>query len=198
MKNEIENDEALIEKAYLFAKAAHESVIREDGGLGQLRKYSGLPYITHPQAVAAYVKKYVKSYTVWDIMAALLHDVVEDTPVTIEEIYEAFGVEVGDRVAGLTDVSKPEDGNRAFRKEKDCLHTLEQPVYVRNVKLADIYHNHFSMLAEAPSGFAHKWMKEKGRMIFDPIFDDCDPTLLAVVRGAFTIYLEGKKNDKAS
>lgn len=61
------------------------------------------------------------------IAAAYLHDVVEDTPVSIHEIREEIGPEVSELVDWLTDVSKPEDGNRRVRKELDRQHLAKAP-----------------------------------------------------------------------
>jgi (p)ppGpp synthase/HD superfamily hydrolase len=92
--------------AKLFAAAAH-------GAIGQKRKYTGEDYIVHPIAVAEIVRSV--PHTEVMIAAALLHDVVEDTPVTLEE---RFGCEVRELVDWLTD--KPEKGNRKERKAKSC------------------------------------------------------------------------------
>ena len=61
------------------------------------------------------------------ICAAYLHDVVEDTDVTIDEIEREFGDTVANLVYWLTDISKPEDGNRAARKEIDAVHYAKGP-----------------------------------------------------------------------
>jgi (p)ppGpp synthase/HD superfamily hydrolase len=86
--NEPENE--LERRALEFAIAAHASI-------DQRRKYTGEPYIVHPIAVAALVRSV--PHTPEIIAAAYLHDVVEDTPVTIEEIRAEFG----DEVAALVD-----------------------------------------------------------------------------------------------
>ena len=90
----------LIERAAQFAKDAHESI-------NQRRKYSDQPYIVHPAAVAEIVASVTDDENM--ICAAWLHDVVEDTPVTLGEIKSAFGDDIANLVDGLTDVSKPED-----------------------------------------------------------------------------------------
>ena len=88
-----------VEKAYKFAKEKHD---------GQLRKFSGKPYMTH--LIRTY--KIVEHYTVDEVMlvAALLHDVVEDTPVKITEVNRRFGNEVAVIVDQLTYVH---DGDKA-------------------------------------------------------------------------------------
>ena len=144
-------DNALVQRAFDFAADAHESI-------NHRRKYSDLPYIVHPVAVALRVE--ALGGTPEMISAALLHDVVEDTPVSIEQIYAEFGKVVGDLVAGLTDVSKPEDGNRKARKAMDAEHTRVQCADCHTVKLADIEHNFHDIVANDP-GFARKWVSEK-------------------------------------
>ena len=85
---------AEIEKAYLFAKRAH----------GTQTRYTGEPYITHPLAVAHVLAQMRMDPPT--IMAAILHDVVEDTPVLQAEIEEKFGKEVSDLVDGVTKLTQ--------------------------------------------------------------------------------------------
>ena len=94
-----------LDKAIQFATKAHE---------GQTRKYTGEPYIVHPLAVMEIVK--TVEHTEEMLMAAVLHDTVEDCDVTLDQIAFNFGHVVADLVEELTYVSVPEDGNRAFRK----------------------------------------------------------------------------------
>ena len=68
-------------------------------------------------------------------------DVVEDTPVSIKDIEDVFGPRVAALVSDLTDVSKPEDGNRATRKELDRQHTAKASPDAKTVKLADLISN---------------------------------------------------------
>ena len=85
----------MFNKALQFATEAHGS---------QVRKYTGEPYITHPIAVADIVRT-VEGHTEEMLVAAVLHDVVEDTDVTIDDICKEFGTVVGMYVEYLTDVS---------------------------------------------------------------------------------------------
>ena len=119
-------------KARTFAIAAHTAV-------GQRRKYSGEPYWKHPEAVAQIVE--TVTHTTEMVAAAWLHDVVEDTQVTQEVIVDQFGWAIGDLVYWLTDVSKPEDGNRRWRKDIDAAHIAKAPADAKTIKLADIIHN---------------------------------------------------------
>jgi hypothetical protein len=122
----------LIGKARQFASDAHRSV-------GQLRKYSGQPYEEHLRSVAEMVDAITDDAEI--IAAAWLHDVVEDTPTTIEDIERAFGPDVRELVDALTDVSRPNDGNRAARKELDRKHLATAPARAQTVKLADLIDN---------------------------------------------------------
>lgn len=139
-------------KSRIFCIAAHEAV-------GQKRKYTGEPYWKHPQAVAMILSK-ASSYTEEMLAAAYLHDVVEDTSVSIEMIHEMFGTKVAELVAGLTDVSVPSDGNRETRKAIDRAHTALQSPQCKTIKLADLIHNSESIM-KYDKEFAKVYLKEK-------------------------------------
>ena len=121
----------MLERAIQFATRAHE---------GQYRKYTHDPYITHPLAVMEIVKG-VPGHTEEMLVAAVLHDVVEDTPVTIEQIFEEFGTKVGELVHYLTDISTPEDGNRLKRKRKDAEWYAQGSADAQTIKVADFIDN---------------------------------------------------------
>jgi (p)ppGpp synthase/HD superfamily hydrolase len=139
----------LVQKAKDFATLAHE---------GQVRKYTGAPYIVHPIEVM----KIVQTINHDDIMlaGALLHDVVEDTDCTLDDIRAEFGEDVASLVADLTDVSKLEDGNRETRKAKDREHSAEASPSAQTVKLADLISNSLDIVKHDPS-FAKVYMVEK-------------------------------------
>lgn len=139
----------LLTKALQFAIVAHGD---------QKRKYTGVPYVTHTIEVAEMVLLHGGS--VEQVAAALLHDTVEDTSVTIEEIHNEFGFEIGTLVGWLTDVSLPEDGNRAARKALDRAHTLAAPHDAQFVKLADLISNTTSIVDHDPN-FAKVYLAEK-------------------------------------
>lgn len=141
----------VVEKARVFATAAHAAV-------GQLRKYTNEPYIVHPFEVAMTVKQV--GGTPEMIAAAFLHDVVEDTHVTLEVIEREFGPEVKEMVYFLTDVSRPEMGNRARRKAIDREHISRADSRVQTIKLADIISNCTSIVKYDP-GFAKVYLEEK-------------------------------------
>ena len=122
----------LIEKAAHFAENAH-------GSINQKRKYSGLPYFVHCEQVANIVRQ--AGGTDEMIAAAYLHDTVEDTPVTQEDILREFGPDVASLVEMLTDMSKKEDGNRRTRKQIDLNHTAQASAEGKTIKLADLIAN---------------------------------------------------------
>lgn len=138
-----------------FALVAHNKV-------GQVRKYTGQPYFVHPWAVAMQVMKVEHDAEM--LAAALLHDTVEDTHVEIGEIAWRFGFQVARLVDELTDVSKPEDGNRSVRKEIDRQHTAKASARAKTIKLADLIDNTKSIL-EHDLVFARIYLNEKARLL---------------------------------
>ena len=144
-------DMNIVQKAQVYAMAAHASV-------GQLRKYTNEPYIVHPFEVMNIVK--TVPHTEEMLAAALLHDVVEDTGCTFTDIHMAFGIDIATLVGWLTDVSKPEDGNRAHRKAVDREHTAQAPAEAQTIKLADLISNSRSIMAHDPK-FAEVYLAEK-------------------------------------
>jgi len=145
----------VVERARIFATAAHAAV-------GQMRKYTNEPYIVHPMEVAAIVRSVGGTPEMQ--AAALLHDVVEDTQVGLSYIWSEFGAEVAQLVQWLTDVSKPEDGNRAVRKAMDRQHSADAPAAAQTIKLADLISNSRSITAHDPK-FAVQYMEEKARLL---------------------------------
>ncbi|MDF1480725.1 RelA/SpoT family protein [Extensimonas sp. H3M7-6] len=135
-----------VRKAYRFADAAH---------LGQLRN-SGEPYITHPIAVAALCASWKLDAPA--LMAALLHDAMEDCGVTKADLIERFGVTVAELVDGLTKLDKlqfhtrEENQAESFRK---MLLAMARDVRVILIKLADRTHN-MRTLADMPRS---KWQR---------------------------------------
>lgn len=161
----------IVEKARIFATAAHAAV-------AQVRKYTGEPYIVHPAEVAGIVDS-VEGATFEMVAAAWLHDVVEDTGVTIETIRAEFGDEVADIVGWLTDVSTPEDGNRAVRKAIDRAHTADAPATAQTIKLADLISNTRSIMAHDEK-FAKTYLEEKRLLL--SVMTKGDTGLMATAR----------------
>jgi GTP pyrophosphokinase/guanosine-3',5'-bis(diphosphate) 3'-pyrophosphohydrolase len=122
----------LLKQAYIVAREAHE---------GQMRS-SGEPYITHPVAVALNLAKMHLDHET--LMAALLHDVIEDTEVTKDELAELFGYTVAELVEGVSKLDKLKFDNKEemqaenFRK---MVLAMVQDIRVILIKLADRTHN---------------------------------------------------------
>ena len=146
----------IVHKAQVYAIAAHSAV-------KQVRKYTGEPYYVHPAEVASIVAS-VEGATYEMIAAAWLHDVVEDTGCTYTDIHMAFGADIATLVGWLTDVSKPEDGNRARRKAMDREHTAAAPSEAQTIKLADLISNSRSIMQHDPV-FAKTYLEEKRMLL---------------------------------
>ncbi len=121
-----------IERAYRLAEKMH----------GDQRRISGVPYILHPTSVACIVVDLGMDTD--SVVAALLHDVVEDTPVTIEEVTELFGADVAHLVNGVTKISKIAYTSREERQAENVrkmLIAMADDIRVIIIKLADRLHN---------------------------------------------------------
>jgi (p)ppGpp synthase/HD superfamily hydrolase len=169
----------IVERARVFATAAHAAV-------GQKRKYTGEDYIVHPTEVAGIVRD--ASGTDAQIAAAYLHDVVEDTGVTIEQVEAEFGTEITELVSYLTDVSKPSDGNRKVRKTIDREHTAKAPAAAKTVKLADLISNTKSIV-KYDLNFAEIYLEEKMELL-SVLQHGGDPVLW---KQAHALCKEGKR-----
>ena len=135
-------DKKLIRKAFNLSVEAHSSQ----------RRKTGEPYIYHPIAVAKIVA-YEIGLGVTSIVAALLHDVVEDTHYTLEDIEREFGETVGRIVNGLTKISrlnKEQDASIQAENFRKMLLTLNDDVRVILIKIADRLHNMQTMDAMPP------------------------------------------------
>ncbi|MCM1067101.1 MAG: RelA/SpoT family protein [Muribaculaceae bacterium] len=133
----------IIERAFQFAKEAHKGV----------RRRSGEPYIMHPIAVAKIASQEIGLGST-SICAALLHDVVEDTDYTVEDIEQNFGPKIAQLVSGLTKISGGIFGDKAsvqaenFRK---LLLTMSEDIRVVLIKMADRLHNMRTLGSMAPN-----------------------------------------------
>ena len=147
-----------IRAAYALAEQAHE---------GQTRK-SGEPYITHPLAVASVVAEMNLDHH--SIMCALLHDVLEDTPVNKTELAERFGDDVAEIVDGLSKLnylefqSKEEAQAESFRK---MLMAMVSDIRVILIKLADRLHNMRTLDSMSPS--SQKRIAKETLEVYAPI-----------------------------
>ena len=123
----------LITKAFNFARQAHKGV----------RRHSGEPYIMHPLEVARIVCKEIGLGST-SICAALLHDVVEDTDYTVEDIRNLFGDKIAEIVNGLTKIAGGVFGAHASAQAenfKKLLLTMSEDIRVILIKIADRLHN---------------------------------------------------------
>ncbi len=142
-----------IREAFLFANSAHSGVKRK----------SGEPYITHPIAVARIVVVEL-GLGAKSVQAALLHDVVEDTDYTLEDIEFRFGGKVASMVDGLTKLSGVFENESSEQAEnfKKMLLTLSDDVRVIMIKIADRLHNMRTLGSMLP----HKQMKIASETIY--------------------------------
>lgn len=125
-------DLSLIKKAYVFSAKVHE---------GQVR-LSGEPYLSHPLEVADILAN--MKLDILTIASGLLHDVLEDTKTTADEVQELFGKEVATIVGGVTKISKMSFSDREERHAeniKKMILAMAQDIRVVMVKLADRVHN---------------------------------------------------------
>jgi len=155
----------LVKRASQFAIQAHARI-------NARRKYTLDPYDTHLRDVAKIVASVTDDAEM--IAAAWLHDIVEDTPITHEDIEREFGPVVADLVEQLTDVSKPSDGNRKIRKAIDCRHTETASPRAKTIKLADLIDNACDITRHDPR-FAKVYLSEMASLL--EVLGDGDPNL---------------------
>ena len=125
-------DEALLNRAYVYAMRMH----------GAQKRASGDPYFAHPIEVAGILTEY--RLDTETIVTGLLHDVIEDTPVTRAEIEGLFGAEIAELVEGVTKLSKLELSSEHLRQAENLrkfILAISKDVRVLLVKLADRLHN---------------------------------------------------------
>ena len=127
-----EDDWNFIKRAFFLAKEAHAGV----------RRRSGEPYMLHPIAVAQIVVDEI-GLGVKSVVASLLHDVVEDTDYTVEDIEHIFGAKIASMVDGLTKMSGVFNADSSEQAEyfRKVLLTLSDDVRVILIKIADRLHN---------------------------------------------------------
>ncbi|HIY49633.1 MAG TPA: RelA/SpoT family protein [Candidatus Barnesiella excrementavium] len=133
----------IIERAFKFAKEAHKGI----------RRRSGEPYILHPIAVARIVSQEIGLGST-SICAALLHDVVEDTEYTVEDIENHFGKKIASIVDGLTKISGGIFGDQASAQAENfrrLLLTMSEDIRVILIKMADRLHNMRTLGSMLPS-----------------------------------------------
>lgn len=147
-------DREMIEKAYRVANEAHWN----------MRRKSGEPYIIHPIAVARIVNQEI-GLGAKSITAALLHDVVEDTDATLEDMEKEFGPKIASLIDGLTKISgtyNKENSSLQAENFRRMLITISDDIRVILIKIADRLHN-MRTLDSMPE---HKKMKIAGETIY--------------------------------
>jgi hypothetical protein len=145
-----------------IAERARDFAVNAHTRIGHLRKYHKLPYATHLHNVAVLVGSVTNDPET--LAAAWLHDVVEDTPATLEDVEKAFGTSVASLVESLTDVSRPRDGNRSARKEIDRQHLAKAGRQAKTVKLADLIDN-CRDICRHDERFARVYLKEMAKLL---------------------------------
>jgi (p)ppGpp synthase/HD superfamily hydrolase len=155
----------MVNKAAAFAAKAHQ---------GQFRKGGDIPYFAHCAIVADLVRKHCSTvesgfetyraniFIEQMVAAAFLHDVVEDTDITIDEIEDEFDTIIAGYVLGLTNAYTKKaypDMNREQRKKAECLRLGNLDIKVKQIKLCDRYANVVDM-QNFELGFQRKYFKE--------------------------------------
>lgn len=160
--------------AFHFARIAHKAV-------GQRRKYTGEPYHLHCVAVAERVREVIGDRDPAMVEAALLHDVLEDTHVTFDDLSSEFGGEVAMLVWWLTDRYTPESCNRkrSERKALEAERLTGAPARAKTIKLADLIDNTESIVAH-DRRFARVYLREKA--LYLQALDGGDETLMRQAR----------------
>jgi len=143
-----EGDQQKVLEAFEYAKKHHGDQVRDEG----------IPYIIHPVRVANILMEERDYYDPEVVMAALLHDVVEDTDVKIRHIEKKFGPEVKRLVAGLTRIKTRETKDIRFKK------TMKSDYRVRMIKCADVLDNVRSWPLSTKTYKFPRWFKEVREM----------------------------------
>jgi len=170
----------LLEGAEAFGRKAHA---------GQTRKYSGGDYFEeHCLPVSTLVWEYTERADI--TAAAMLHDVIEDTDVGYLEISVYFGLPIANMVWGMTQVSKPEDGNRKKRKAKDRDFLAMQSGDVQTIKCADLLCNTWDIVQQDPE-FAKVYMVEAEQLVH--VLTKAEHALWSQLYNQVTDYFCNKK-----
>jgi hypothetical protein len=150
-----------------LVKAAEDFAVKAHKSIDHRRKYTSQSYAVHLEQVVKLVRSATDDPET--LAAAWLHDVVEDTAATLDDVEDAFGPAIARLVDALTDISKPTDGNRAYRKALDRYHLAGAPAKAQTVKLADLIDNAKDICAHDPS-FGEVYLAEM-RALLDVLHD---------------------------
>jgi hypothetical protein len=164
----------IVHRAQAFATQAHQRI-------NHRRKYTKAPYTDHLSATAKLVG------TVTDepatLAAAWLHDTVEDTTATIQDLQKQFGEDVAQLVLELTDVSTPSDGNRATRKAIDHKHLAAASPRAKTIKLADLINNCVD-ITKHDARFGVVFLQEMASLL--EVLDEGHPDLFVLAQKTHT------------
>lgn len=139
-----------------FAACAHRN---------QVRKYTGEPYVKHCAEVASLLHEICRPVlSVSMLQAAWLHDTLEDTDVTEDQLRFVFGTYTTRLVVGLTDIAKPALGNRATRKAFDRDRLAAEISDVQTIKCCDLISNTSTIVNHDPN-FAKVYLREKREIL---------------------------------
>ena len=178
------------DRALEYVKNAHGS---------QRRKYLDIPYWTHVIEVSEICRTAIIPYQCHDsediYVAALAHDLLEDTLITEERLEKDWGSSVTELVIQLTDPSRPEDGNREQRKLIDREHYIGACPCSQTIKLADLISNTQSILA-FDRNFAKMYLREKQLLL--PLLKNGAPELLEIANNILIKYNEFLKEEPSS
>lgn len=129
----------------------------------QIRKHTLEPYIVHPLIVAEICEEFTNDPDT--IIAAILHDTIEDTEATYSDIVRKFGENVSNMVYFCSEKSKKTDGNRRVRKRIDCEHYCSGTEGSKLIKIADAIHNCLGISMDDPKFFEKTYLNEKINMV---------------------------------
>jgi hypothetical protein len=174
-----------MEAAKDLVHRAREFAVGQHTLIGHRRKYTKLPYSEHLKNVAHLVASVTDDEEM--IAAAWLHDVVEDTTATLEDVEGAFGKGVAGLVEWLTDVSRPGDGNRVARKAIDRAHLARADRRAKTIKLADLIDNCEDIVKHDPR-FGKVYLQEMGALLM--VLDEGDPRLHEKATRLYTHWAE--------
>lgn len=167
-----------IARAEAWCIAAHSAV-------GQTRKYTGEPYWTHPLSVAALIQEVVPEAPAAVLIAAMLHDVVDDTGISLELVREEFGDEVADLVDAVSDHTTPADGTRKERKAMKRERLSSASSWAKTIAIADVISN-VETIAEHDPTFAKVYLPEKRELLH--CLGDGDQRLFAMAKKLVDAY----------
>lgn len=164
----------LVKKARDFAITAHSNMDRR-------RKYTNTPFATHLQNVVNLVAAVSEDEET--LAGAWLHDVVEDTPTTLEKVEVQFGKSVACLIDSLTDVSRPSDGDRSVRNQIDRQHLARADARAKTIKLADLIDN-CRDICKHNNRFARVFLKEMAALL--TVLSDGHPKLYGLAHETHT------------